>query len=148
MLVEWSTALVTATATGLVQAGFWFLFRRSIDRLESDNKFLKDRVQDLEQNRVEKLEKELEQDTGKRKEVYLALEHIRLNWMSKGECQKQHEAAGEQASVFMGAVLKLERVQAEVTRLVSWVDDISKEQISAGKDLAALSERLEHRRAK
>lgn len=142
-MVEWTTAAVTASATSIVQFAFWFLFRRSVEHLEAENGKLAVQVKDLEERRVAALESELIADGEKRGKIYREMEIIRLNWMSKKDCHEMHEAIAAQFENYMAAVLKLERVSTEVTRLVSWVDDVSKEQISLGKDLSGLTARVE-----
>lgn len=143
-MIDWSTAIAAAAVTAVVNFLGWMLLRRTIERLDADNATLKRGMSDLAEKRVATIERMLAEDGAKRKGIYEGLEHIRLNWMSKEECRKQHEAAADQSRQFLGAVLKLERVSTEVSRLVSWVDDVSKEQISHGKDLAALAQRIEN----
>ena len=131
-MVEWTTAAAAAGGAGIINFFFWFLLRRPIERMD-------ERLKDLEEKRVAAIESELKADGEKRKIIYERLETIRLDWMSKKECREMHAASAAQTENYMAAVLKLERVSTEVARLVSWVDDVSKEQISLGKDLAGLT---------
>ena len=143
-MVDWTTAAVTASATGIVQFAFWFLFRRSVERLEAENGTLSTEVRNLEEKRVAVIERELKEDSEKRGKIYRDMEQIRLEWMSKTEGREIRAAIAAQTENYIAAVLKLERVSTEVVRLVSWVDDISKEQISLGKDLSAIGDRVKN----
>ena len=142
-MVEWTTAAVTASATSIVQFAFWFLFRRWIERMDAENGMRDARIKDLEEKRVATIERDLKAEGEKRKIIYERLEDIRLNWMSDKKCREKHAAIAAQSENYMAAVLKLERVSTEVSRLVSWVDDVSKEQISLGKDLAGLTSKVQ-----
>lgn len=142
-MVEWQTAAINAGVMSVVQYVFWALFRRSIERLDAERTALVTRVDTLEEKRVAALEREIREEGSKRKVIYEHLEEIRLNWMHKKECEKMHAAVAAQSENFMACVMKLERVSTEVTRLVSWVEDVSREQISHGKDLSALAAQME-----
>lgn len=142
-MIEWQTAAVTASATSIVQFAFWFLFRRWIERMDVENGVRDARIKDLEEKRVAAIETDLKAEGEKRKLIYERLEDIRLNWVSDKKCREKHAAIAQQTENYMAAVLKLERVSTEAARLVGWVDDISKEQISLGKDLAGLTTKVE-----
>jgi uncharacterized protein (UPF0335 family) len=138
-MLDWTTMIVTVGAANAGNFIGWFLFRRAIERMDSDKISLTARVDDLEDKRVAALEKEIRAEGQKRKDIYEHLEKIRLNWVAKKDCREWHAALTEQLRDYMAAVMKLERVSTEVTRLVGWVDEISKEQIGAGKDISALA---------
>jgi|GEM_PF-4027649 len=148
-MVDWTTMIVTAGAANVGSFIGWFLFRRTIERMDAEkerqdreNNALVARVDILEEKRVAELEREIKAEGAKRKEIYQHLEEIRLEWMSKKDCHDMHAALTVQYENYMAAVLKLEGVSTEVARLVGWVDDVSKEQIGAGKDIAALAAQM------
>jgi len=141
-MVEWQTLLVAAVVANAGSFISWFLFRRTVERMDANEKVLAERVNILEEKRVAELEREIKAEGVKRKEIYQHLEEIRLDWMSKKDCRNMHAALTGQFENYMAAVLKLEGVSTEVARLVAWVDDVSKEQIGAGKDIAALAAQM------
>lgn len=67
------------------------------------------------------------------------LSTVELNYVSRRECEKQHQALQPQLDNFLAGVIKLERVATQSERLINWLDDVTKEQISLGKDLSALA---------
>jgi len=66
------------------------------------------------------------------------LSKVEFEYIPRRECEKQHQTLQPQLDSFLAAVIKLERVSTETNRLLQWIDDVSKEQISIGKDLAAV----------
>lgn len=75
-------------------------------------------------------------------EIAERLSTVELNYVSRRECEKQHKSMQPQLDNFLSAVIKLERVSTETGRLLTWLDDVSKEQISLGKDMAALAQEV------
>jgi len=146
-MVEWTTAVVTASATSVVQFAFWVLFRRWIERMDIENGVRDARIKELEEKRVAAIENQLKVDGEKRALIYRRLEAFQLDWMSKKECRELHAADAAHKESYMASVLKLERVATEVARLVAWVDEINREQISLGKDLSAIGDRVNNLRS-
>ena len=128
---------------GIFTGLLWLAIKRPLDRETRERENLQKEVKDLGDRRIVNLENDLAADGARRKLIYERLEEIRLDWMSKKECRDMHTALTGQLENYMAAVMKLERVATEVARLVGWVNDISKEQIGAGKDIAALAAQIQ-----
>lgn len=132
-----------AAVTGCINLLLWLAFKRGLDRQDREREALETEVRELRDKRIAGLEKNNGDSTAKRREIYERLNHIEINYVRKADCRAEHDAIlggmRQHAADFAAAILKLERVATETERLISWVDDVTKEQISLGKDLSALS---------
>jgi len=141
--IEWQTAAAAAGLSALVNFLFYLTVRRSLELRDREYDKLDDRVTNLSDNRLADIEEAVKSEGNKRKTIYERIENIELTYMPKKDCEKVHRIVNDQNTSFIGSVLKLERVATEVDRLIKWLDDVSKEQISHGKDMSALAARLE-----
>lgn len=132
---------------GIFTGLLWLAIKRPLDRETRERETLQKDVKDLTERRMVTIETDHKEDSEKRKKIYEDMEHIRLNWMSEKRCREIHALLTAQLEDYMAAVLKLERVSTEVARLVGWVDDVSKEQISIGKDLSAIGAEVKNLRS-
>ena len=139
-----SAEIITAgLLNAMIQLGVWLWIRRWVERRDKLVDELQGEVKDLRDEKLKTLATQVEASAEKRKAIYERIEKVELAYMTKEDCQKAHKAIGEQQDKFHAAVLKLERVSVETDRLVRWLDDVTKEQISLGKDQAATTARLE-----
>lgn len=129
--------------TGCINFLLWLAFKRGLDRQDREREVLENEVRELRDKRIAGLEKTQGDSTAKRRDIYERLNHIEINYVRKSDCRAEHDAIldgmRKNAADFSAAIIKLERVATETDRLLTWVDDITKEQISLGKDLSALS---------
>lgn len=131
-----------ALISALVQLLIWAAIQRAIERRDKELDALNREVKDLREKELEEIKAEQRSDAEKRSKIYRRLEGIELGYTSKDDCEKRHAEAAESAQTYMAAVLKLERVATETDRLLKWVGEINQEQISLGKDMAALAEKV------
>jgi hypothetical protein len=143
MIIEWQTAGAAALMSAVVNYLYYVVLRRSEDRRDQDHKDLKKDVRNLSELRVVKIEKEIEEESNKRKSIYERLENIELSYMSKEDCDKAHRMVNSQIHSFNNSVLKLEGLAVKTDNLIQRLDDVTKEQISAGKDLSELKKGIE-----
>ena len=143
MASEFMPLVQQVAVTSVINFLLWLAFKRGLDRQDRDRENLGDEVRDLRDKRIAGVEKLQGDSTNKRREIYERLNHIEVNYVRKSDCRAEHDAIitgmRNHAADFSNAILKLERVATETNRLLTWVDDITKEQISIGKDLSALS---------
>lgn len=129
--------------TGCINFLLWLAFKRGLDRQDREREALENEVRDLRDKRIAGIEKTQGDTSSKRREIYERLNNIEINYVRKSECRAEHDAIldgmRKNAADFSAAIIKLERVATETERLIGWVDDVTKEQISLGKDLSALS---------
>lgn len=148
MAFDFATLAQQALVNGVITGLLWLAIKRGLDRDERDRENLKTKVNDLSEHRMVTIEQDYKQESEKRKAIYERIEVIEVGYMRKTDCQKQHDqiagALLRSSADFSEATLKLERVATETGRLISWCDDLTKEQISIGKDLSAIGNQVKN----
>ena len=131
----------SAAVTGLVQLLIWAAIQRSIERRDRQIEQLSSDLQSLRDERVAGIERQQKIEGDKRERICQRLETIELDWVQRKDCIRQHED-------YTASVLKLQETATKTEQLLKWVADLNNEQVSIGKDLAAITARVEDLKAK
>jgi len=134
-MFDYSTIALTVTITALIQFGFYMLLRRPLERVDK----LEKQLEEQDKAQIAGIEDAQKKEAEKRRELYERISKIELNYRQNADCIRMHADIVAMHEKSLALLIRVERAAVEISRLVSWVDDVSKEQISLGKDLAGLT---------
>jgi len=126
----------TTTVVGFV---FWLAIRRPVDRDEKRLQNLESDVVTLRDEKVKRLEVEVEHNKDQRAKLYGFVAEIRETFVHKKECNEMRRAEAARLADYQAAVLKLERVGERVDQASKRVESVAEELIHTQTDVAALA---------
>lgn len=137
MGVDYGTLAIGALIQGAIGVLIWVGIQRTVERVDK----LQAEVTTLKDQRVLRVEAELERGAKQHKEFYERLEKIQRESVTFQVCRENHKEliAGQQE--FRAAVIDLTRVQTELQATSKFVRDVNERVLAAREDLAKLEER-------
>lgn len=142
----WSM-VASAAISGIIGILIWIAVRRPIDVATRRHEQLEDEVRDLREQRVGRLEKEMEKETtgsmNDRRDMDDKVARVRQEFVHKKECSEAMGLMRDQLASFNGSVLKLERVSERTDQALESTKELMQQVISTKEDLAHLVGRVE-----
>jgi hypothetical protein len=142
MGVDYGTLAIGALIQGAIGVLIWIGIQRTVERVDR----LQAEVTTLKDQRVSRIEGEIERGGKQHKEFYERLEKIQREAVTFQICRENHKEliAGQQE--FRAAVIDLTRCQTELQATSKFVRDVNERVLAAREDLAKLEERSSHGR--
>jgi uncharacterized protein (UPF0335 family) len=123
-VIDLQNIFFNAAANSIFWGIGWLFVQRRVEKSDRRTEKLEEDYKNLYEHRVIQIENKQDGEGVKRKAIYERIERLEVDQVSRSE--------------FINAVLKLEHISTETNRLVKWLDEVFKEQISLGKDLSEL----------
>lgn len=134
-----------AVIQGLVGLLFYLAVQRNLEKVDR----LKEQLQTLERERIDKLEKDMDSgfkgDAEKRKKIYEELMDIRTHFVHVKTCEHMHETMRAQFEKFGASVIDLAKVQEKTEATARSIEKISEQVIALGQDLSRMEGKHERR---
>lgn len=149
-MMDWQNLLVSAVVQAVIGAsiGFvcWLVLQRSVEKYDR----LSDRVKDLEDRRILKIEEyqsqETEKNAARRKEIYERLAKMEREAMMRVDCSEKHEEFNQAIQEFRAAVIDQAKIGEKLSLTAAFVDEVNQRTIALKQDVDRMHGAQQHGR--
>ena len=145
-MIGWQV-LGQSVASAMVGFLVWALLRRGMERHDTEVAALRQDVAILRDRRIVQLEQStddrLQRSAEGRKELHVAVENIRREYVRREDCQKDTQMIMQQLAGYLEATTRLERVSERADAAMRRSEDVLNRVIEVKGELAELTGRIE-----